>query len=78
MFLPDHEFWPFWDPSSPLTFHNVKNHEDGGAEGEPGGIAGNEEQKKTTQTGSGINKKVRVPKAGEVFTKNTAYARLGV
>ena len=33
---------------SPLTFHNVKNHGDRGAEGEPGGIAKNEEQKKTT------------------------------
>ena len=38
--------WPFWGTSSPLTFHNVKNHGDGGAEGEPGGIAGQENKGK--------------------------------
>ena len=52
MFSPHHEFWPFLGLSSPSTFHNVKNHGGGGAEGEPGRIARNEEQetkKKTTQ-----------------------------
>ena len=47
MFSPQNEFLPFFGPSpSPLTFHNVKNHGGGGAEGEPG----NEEQKKTKKT----------------------------
>ena len=50
MFLPHNELWPFLGPPSPLTFHNVKNHGGGGAEGEPGGIARNEEQKKTQKT----------------------------
>ena len=49
MFLHHHEFSPF-GPPSPLTFHNVKNHGGGVAEGEPGGIAKNEEQKKTKKT----------------------------
>ena len=49
-FLPHIEFWPFLGPSLALTFHNVKNHGGGGAEGEPGGIARNEEQKKTKET----------------------------
>ena len=53
MFLPQNEFWPFLGPSSPLTFHNVKNHGVGSAEGEPGGIAKNEEQKKTKKTTHG-------------------------
>ena len=46
---------PVLDPPPPLspapfTFHNVQNHGGGGAEGEPGGIARNEEQKKTKKT----------------------------
>ena len=49
-FLPTMNFGHFGDPPSPLTFHNVKNHGGGGAEGEPGGIArnGTKEKKKTT------------------------------
>ena len=46
MFSPGNEFWPFLAPPSPLTFHDVKNHGSGSAEGEPGRIARNEEQKK--------------------------------
>ena len=50
-FHPIMNFGHFWALlPSPLTFHNVKNHGSGGAEGEPGGIAGNEEQKKTKKT----------------------------
>ena len=49
--LTHNEFLPFFRPSSsPLTFHNVKNRGGGSAEGEPGGIAKNEEQKKTKKT----------------------------
>ena len=40
----------FWALASHLTFHNVKNRGGGGAEREPGRIAGNEEQKKTKKT----------------------------
>ena len=47
---PITNFGHFWAPSSPLTFHKVKNHGGGSAEGEPGGIARNEEQKKTKKT----------------------------
>ena len=44
-------FGHFWATPRPLTFHNDKNHGGGSAEGEPGGIARNEEQKKTTHGG---------------------------
>ena len=37
-------------PPSLLTFHNVNNHGGGSAEGELGGIARNEERKKTKKT----------------------------
>ena len=36
LFLTHNEFWPFLGPPSPWTFHNVKKHGGGGAEGKPG------------------------------------------
>ena len=39
MFSHQKELGPFLGLSSPLTFHNVKSHGGGNAEGEPGGIA---------------------------------------
>ena len=55
-------FLPSWilaisGPSSPLTFHNVKNHGSGGAAGEPGGIAKNE--KKTTRSRKPRQKEIK-------------------
>ena len=67
-------FGPFLAPPSPLTFHNVKNHGGGGAhaEGEPGGIAKNQEQKKTThqrKTKTNRNKTTKKDTGGR--TNNT-------
>ena len=83
MFLTHNGCWPFWGPPSPLTFHNVKNHGGGSAEGEPRGIARNEEQKKTTHRGKPRQTEIKQQRKthwgrDKLFGENTAYARLGV
>ena len=50
MFLPHNEFWPFFGSSLALDLPQCQDNGGGGAEGEPGGIAKNEEQKKTKKT----------------------------
>ena len=50
MFLRLNEFWSFLGPSLDLDLPQCQEPWRCGAEGEPGGIAGNEEQKKTKKT----------------------------